>query len=94
MPHASPRYSPVGSKLSVKPNDASQPTVSVPPAADAAFLAELDLAARPAATTIAAPTATTEPSHDQPTKWSVHVVCLPPSPTPPDDGGIAVDRTL
>src|SRR6478735_3827509 len=28
MPHASPRYSPVGSKLSVKPNEASQPTVT------------------------------------------------------------------
>ena len=32
MPSASPRYSPVGSKLSLKPNDCSQPTLSVPPA--------------------------------------------------------------
>src|SRR5581483_11922203 len=29
--HALPRYSPVGSKLSVNPNDCSQPTVYVPP---------------------------------------------------------------
>src|SRR5581483_13393 len=32
-PHALPRYSPVGSKLSVKPNEPSQPTVYVPPLA-------------------------------------------------------------
>src|SRR5581483_5665575 len=31
MPCASPRYSPVGSRLSVKPQDPSQPTRSVPP---------------------------------------------------------------
>jgi len=32
IPIASPRYSPVGSMLSVKPNACSQPTLSVPPA--------------------------------------------------------------
>ena len=31
MPNQSPRYSPVGSPLSVKLNDCSQPTFSVPP---------------------------------------------------------------
>ncbi len=31
MPNQSPRYSPVGSPLSVNPNDCSQPRVSVPP---------------------------------------------------------------
>jgi hypothetical protein len=32
-PHALPRYSPVGSKLFVKPNEFSQPIVYVPPLA-------------------------------------------------------------
>src|SRR6478609_9822772 len=61
MPHASPRYSPVGSKLSVKPNEASQPTVSVPPV-PAAFFDGLDLAAKLAVTAITAPRATTSPA--------------------------------
>src|SRR5579885_782160 len=33
MPHAWPRYSPVGSKLSLKPNDCSQPVRYTPPRA-------------------------------------------------------------
>src|SRR5262245_64988263 len=61
MPQASPRYSPVGSKLSVKPKEASQPMVMVPPE-DAAFLDGLDLAARLAATTTTAPRATIRPT--------------------------------
>ena len=93
MPHASPRYSPVGSKLSVKPNEASQPIVAVPPALTL-FLAGLDLAARLAATTITAPRATTRSGHDQPTKWSFHVVCLPPSPTSPDEGGLQLTASF
>src|SRR4051794_18171635 len=50
MPIASPRYSPVGSKLSVNPNACSQPVLRTPPLETSVF-------AEPAAETIAAVTA-------------------------------------
>src|SRR5437763_4532924 len=52
MPNASPRYSPVGSKLSVNPNDCSQPTRRVPPL-PTWVLAEPPMAATEAATATA-----------------------------------------
>src|SRR5271156_6789943 len=58
MPKPSPRYSPVGSRLSVKPNDCSHPTLSVPPAETWLFV-WLDFAAEPAATTTTAAIAVT-----------------------------------
>jgi len=54
IPNQSPRYSPVGSKLSVAPNDCSHPTFRVPPAATW-LLAD---PAEPAATATNAATAT------------------------------------
>src|SRR5277367_7021951 len=60
MPCASPRYSPVGSRLSVKPKFASQPTLRVPPRWILSALRPdwVEWAAEPAAAATIAQTAT------------------------------------
>src|SRR4051812_11951694 len=55
MPNASPRYSPTGSRLSVKPKACSQPILYVPPAPTWLLVRP----APPAATRTAAPTPAT-----------------------------------
>src|SRR6201999_564030 len=79
MPKPSPRYSPVGSRLSVKPNDCSQPTFREPPL-EIWLFAWLDFAAEPAATTTTAAIAVTPSTATSLRIGTLTFGCLPPTP--------------
>src|SRR5581483_1499814 len=92
MPKASPRYSPVGSMLSVKPNDCSQPTLRVPPALT--VLAFVEPADAVIVIVIAAAAAATTPITVVSLQIGLFTIGVSPSVTPRRTDGGSLTRPL